>query len=514
MTHLFSTLLSFPKKIYRKVFQKEKKKIPRWVYFTWGLAIFFILFLAYIWYQASNRNNANSSEDTPEQAEEEIVEVLDRENQLKSRAAEFERSDQELTAEEKQERANILERKAEFLVANNEYTEALVNYERVLKLSDNNPEIERKIPHIAFEAKHFERSIELYKKYTGELSLDEKVELLWALRYTYNDDFLVSLVNLDVPVHIQEAMRISWTCEHEYISCEQSIKSYAYDYNPINNLKDALQGYENIGIQDTDYKEALLVGALYKNKDYTTAIKVGETLLKRKADYRPVLKIVGFSSYMINALQRWQGVLAKYKKLEPKDPEADFMLGLIHFDKGDFDTSNIYFNRAVLGGYKPKIVVERKLTYNYHLLNLPKNMFQVLSYLVQEEDVTESDMANAIYLALEYEENRNANEWIRVGLEKFPDSKNIQALGAWYQRITGNISGAESIVNDILSEEENHLISLVQAGIISYDKWDFPRAKILLERAKFIDAGGSWDETISKYLAQIPASIEAAPETN
>jgi heptaprenylglyceryl phosphate synthase len=116
---------------------------------------------------------------------------------------------------------------------------------------------------------------------------------------------------------------------------------------------------------------------------------------------------------MIGYYDRSQAALSKYKKLEPKDPEVDFVLGLIHFEKSDFETSNIYFNNAVLGGYKPKTVVERKLAYNYYVLDLKKNMFQVLGYLVMEPDITVSDVNNAVYLALTHNEIRSAEEWIK-----------------------------------------------------------------------------------------------------
>lgn len=116
----------------------------------------------------------------------------------------------------------------------------------------------------------------------------------------------------------------------------------------------------------------------------------------------------------------------------------------------------------MLGGYKPKIVVERKLAYNYYVLDLPKNMFQVLGYLMLEPDVTEADATNAIYLALVHGETRNAGEWITIGRAKFSDSENILGLQAWYLRITNNSTEAQTIVDNILSRNENHLIALVQ----------------------------------------------------
>ena len=206
---------------------------------------------------------------------------------------------------------------------------------------------------------------------------------------------------------------------------------------------------------------------------------------------------------MIGLYDRSQATLGKYKKLEPKDPEVDFVLGLINFEKGDYDTSNIYFNNAVLGGYKPKTIVERKLAYNYYILGLKKNMFQVLSYLVLEPDITEADIANALYLALTYDEIRSAGAWVQRGTELFPDSQDIAALRAWYLRTTNNTTGAQVIITDILTKNPSNLVALVQNGIMQYTAGDKVHAKQTFEKAKIIDAGGTWSDTIEEYLSKI-----------
>lgn len=230
------------------------------------------------------------------------------------------------------ERVEMLIKKADFLGANNEYSEAFQLYERALRLTPTS-DVERKLAHMAFKSKKFQRSADLYKKNIEVLTLGEKQEFMWALRYTGDEDFSLALANMSLPDYMQAAFEVSALCEREFISCETAIRSYKYDYPPVRDLKNALKNYEALGNKDTNYKEALLIGAWYKNGDYTTAIKVGENLLRRKADYRPILKIVGFSSYMIGRYDRAQAALSKYKKLEPKDPESDFLLGLIHFEK-------------------------------------------------------------------------------------------------------------------------------------------------------------------------------------
>lgn len=408
--------------------------------------------------------------------------------------------DDALKESEKAERATILTKRADYLANNNEYSEAAQLYERVIRLTPSD-EIERKLAHIAFRAKNFQRSSDLYKKYSDDLYQSEKEELLHALRYTGDDEFVKTLAKIDIPENIREAFRVSWKCEHEFISCETAIREYKYNYGPINDLKNALKNYEGLGNKDPSYKEALLIGAFYKNQDYTTAMKIGENVLRRKPDYRPILKIVGFSAFMIDQYERAQWVLSKYKKLEPRDAETDFILGLIQFERQDYETSNIYFNKAVLGGYRPKSVVERKLAYNYFVLDLPKNMFQVLGYLVMEPDATEADITNAIYLALSYEETRNAGEWIKIGKERFDSSDNIRALEAWHLRTTQKTADAQAIVDEILGRSDN-LIALVQWGILASDSGYTEKAKTLLRKAKIIDAGGTWAETINTYLSK------------
>jgi len=106
-------------------------------------------------------------------------------------------------------------------------------------------------------------------------------------------------------------------------------------------------------------------------------------------------------------------------------------------------------------------VVERKLAYNYYVLGLYKNMFQVLGYLVLENDATEADITNAIYLALVHEEPRNAEAWITLGKKRFPSSASILALEAWYLRIGGKTSEAQLIIDEILAKNDN-VIALVQ----------------------------------------------------
>jgi len=406
-----------------------------------------------------------------------------------------------LSAEAKKERATLLAKKADYLWLNSEYHDALDIYERVISLSPQD-DYKKKAASIAFEAKEFTKSIEWYTETQNNLTLREKDELLMSMRYVGDKEFQNTLSKIDLPAYIKQAYEVSWICENTFIDCESSIKKYWFDYRPINALKKALDDFKNLQNTDVNYKEALLIGAFYQNKDYSTVIRIGSNLLSRRPDYRPVLKIVGFSAFLTNQYERAENALKKYKTLDSKDSEVDFILGLMYFAREDYKLSNLYFNNAIIGGYKPKNIVERKLAYNYGILGLNANMFQVLGHLVESTEATDLDITNAIYLALTEKQFTLAEKWIKIGIEKSPDSPDILSLRAWHLRLNGNVDTALILLNTILAKDPNHLIALVQAGIIHQEKWEIELAKPLLEKASNIDTGGIWADTIESYLSK------------
>ena len=110
--------------------------------------------------------------------------------------------DAQLKGDEKKERAEILAKRADYLVNNNEYSEAAGLYERVLRLTPSQ-EIERKLAHIAFRAKKFQRSSDLYKKFADDLYQSEREEFLYALRYTGDGEFQKTLATIDIPENMR-----------------------------------------------------------------------------------------------------------------------------------------------------------------------------------------------------------------------------------------------------------------------------------------------------------------------
>jgi len=93
-------------------------------------------------------------------------------------------------------------------------------------------------------------------------------------------------------------------------------------------------------------------------------------------------------------------ILLVYLESHPEDLESIIRLGDIYSALGDFTSSSLYLNNVIAAGYKSKSEIERRLAYNYAALGDQAGMLKVLSYLIQESDVTEDDYAVAISLAL------------------------------------------------------------------------------------------------------------------
>jgi tetratricopeptide (TPR) repeat protein len=278
----------------------------------------------WVWFSKSTPQNTetlpNQEVITPIVSETQKIE-----KQKEHRIAKERASDALLSSTVKKERAILLSKKADYLKINNEYHDALDLYERVIYLDPQN-EYKKKAASIAFDARNFFRSIQLYTETLSELNLREKEELLMSMRYTGDKNFQDMLSKIDIPAFIKQAYEVSWICENTLIDCEDSIRKYSFDYQSINALKKAFNDFKNLKNTDIDYREALLIGAFYQNKDYSTVIRIGSNLLARKPDYKPILKIIGFSSYLTNQFERAENALKKFKTLDSKDPEVDFIL--------------------------------------------------------------------------------------------------------------------------------------------------------------------------------------------
>lgn len=133
---------------------------------------------------------------------------------------------------------------------------------------------------------------------------------------------------------------------------------------------------------------------------YRASEKIARQILLERPDYREVTKLLGFSLFELGKYEESKKYILQYLEQNPKDIESIIHMGEIHFSLGNYVSSNLYLNNAILAGYPHKVNLERQLAYNYSLLGDMVGMMKVLNYLLQESDATEDDYAVAISAAL------------------------------------------------------------------------------------------------------------------
>jgi hypothetical protein len=279
------------------------------------------------------------------------------------------------------------------------------------KLPDDNT-LELKMGDILFDLKRFEEAYGFYKKIPFQmLTIDERDRVATTMYYANAPTKESDLPHLGFDAGKKSYyLNILSPCYTGIHNCILSIEAYSGSYDPGKKLVDAVKNYEKIS-SDFHYRNALVAGLFFANKDFKAAALVSEEILSKRPGYRSALKIAGFSEFELGDYKKANTNLQRYYQIDPKDIKSSYILGIVNYELGDYTTSNLYFNTAVLNGYQPKTELERRMIYNYFVLDDHKSMFKVFRYLLDESDVNIDDYIIAIYTAIDKHELAKASLW-------------------------------------------------------------------------------------------------------
>lgn len=178
----------------------------------------------------------------------------------------------------------------------------------------------------------------------------------------------------------------------------------------------------------------------------------------------------GYSSYQLGKYVEAASWLEKYYSIHSNDAGTAYLLGIIHYLKEDYSTSNLYFNAAVLSGYTPKTELERRLVYNYTLLGDTVGAFKIFRYLLNEDDVTSEDFQIALFMALSENELSKAALWSQKSLLRFKDDPDLLVFSAQIARKEKNPDAALAILEDVLSKNPKHSFAHLEMGRLYLEK--------------------------------------------
>ncbi len=127
-------------------------------------------------------------------------------------------------------------------------------------------------------------------------------------------------------------------------------------------------------------------------------------------------------------------------------------------------------------------------------------MLKVLSYLIQETDVTEDDFAVAISLALYQGENTKAYAWAYTGIEKYKNSIILTSLYLSALRINGKFTDTVAYIHSLPDDIVTSPIIQLEYAIALYESGDIDQALSIFTTISELDPTSDWVMEAKDYM--------------
>lgn len=225
-------------------------------------------------------------------------------------------------------------------------------------------------------------------------------------------------------------------CQQEISPCIESLLAYSGADERLLRLRTVALGADNVS-DDFQYRRALIAGELALQEQWGATDFITFEILKARPDYLVALKLRSLALYHLGKYNDAKTLLLRAYEIDPSRADTAYLLGitLMEIEPIEHDLANLYLNKAVLNGYRPKTDLERRLAYNYLLLGDIESAFKIFGYLLFEDDVEQSDYVIAIMTALSESRRDLGRTWINFAREKWPQSDMILAFNAWILRL-------------------------------------------------------------------------------
>ncbi len=388
---------------------------------------------------------------------------------------------------------------------NNQLMLALNEYLKAYRESPWDDKIIEKIWDVYFELKNFSKAEEFFTLINRK---DDVITEKLISSIFYQIDFsqyekikesVQKIKDLKLPVEQQFYYMNSLNCSVNLHECKKYFHNY-FNKNPeisfskLNNIKDAFTTFENFQSENLYYKDALMIGAFFRNKMYSLSNFLWEKMLEEKSDYQPILLMVWKWQYELWNLTQAQDFLLQYYKINPQDISIAYLLGNIYFRQRDYTSSNLYYNVALRNNFEPKIELQRKLIYNHYLLDDKRSMLNLFSYLLDETGANMEDYSLWIYHAILMWRTANASIWAKRWIEKFWDQQGREVFYWylwWIEREAWNLEKAEEYIRNWLQINPRNPLLTLNYWYIEKAKWNYPTAMIYLKRT--VNFNGEWE---------------------
>ena len=420
---------------------------------------------------------------------------------------------------------------------NEEYIFALQKFIKANKDTPNNPKIISKIAETYFLMKNFELAYKYYSRIENEEYIDKNYKTLsyiyslnvneknlirnssWSVTGTWVV-FLEEIKNTIGEFNLEKEQEFyylnSIECINNFHNCKLNIENYfknteySWKNENLENIRMAINNYKNLKLNELYYKNALIIWAFMKNKNFPIAIELSNELIKEKINYKPILKILAQSSFELNKLEDANKYLLKYATLDSKSPDVSYMIWAIAQKDHDYLRSNIFLNLAIEQWYNNPEYIYRLQLYNYLILNKQNKISELFDKIIA---IQEKPSFDDILLATYYNIINNnldkawllSNKWIDL----YPESEDFYWFKAWILIEKKDYEQALELLEKASKINPRNALIVLNLWRISKIKYDSSqksfykaKAKILFKRAIEFDSAEIWD-LAQKYLDEL-----------
>ncbi|MBC7503517.1 hypothetical protein H7169_00940 [Candidatus Gracilibacteria bacterium] len=408
----------------------------------------------------------------------------------------------QLAIERKKELRTI--RKGDYLTLKNNPEKALLYYQTALEKLPDDIVIRRKIAHVYYQLRNWDAAYSNYARVPiEELKESEYRELFQSLFSSEaRPDRLTELARYQLDKSTHEYYQLIDICYSGIHNCIVSIESYTGKTDRITALQEIIQKSTQIS-EDYQYRNFLVATELYRQGSYRAVEILSSEILSKRANYSEVRKIRGFALYELGKYSEARDILLSYLESNSQDLETVSRLGDIYVYLGDYVTSSLYLNNAVMAGYPHKSEIERRLAYNYAALGDNPAMLKVLTYLLQESDVTEDDYAVAVSLALREGENIRAYAWSYAAIEKYPQSHLLIPLYLSALRLNGKTQEIPIYIKTLSDELAQSPLIQLEYAIVRLESGYPEEALPILIAIQQLDPSTDWGIEAANYIQTI-----------
>ena len=395
-------------------------------------------------------------------------------------------------------------RKGDYMTLKNNPEKALIYYQAALEKLPDDIVIRRKIAHIYYQLRNWNDAYANYARVPlKELKEGEYNELFQSLFSSdTRPDRLNELSRYQLDASIREYYQLIDVCYSGIHNCIVSIESYTGKTDRIVALQDIISKSTQIS-EDYQYRNFLVAAELYRQGWYRATEILSAEILAKRPNYSEVKKLRGFSLYELGKYSEARDILLSYLESNPQDLESISRLWDIYVYLGDYATSSLYLNNAVTAGYPHKSEIERRLAYNYAALGDNAAMLKVLSYLLQESDITEDDYAVAISLALREGENIRAYAWSYSGIEKYPHSDLLIPLYLSALRLNGRSQEIPEYIKTLTGAIAQSPFIQLEYAIAKIESGHPDEALPILIAIQQLDPSTDWGIEAANYIQAI-----------